>query len=88
MGGVLLEGGNFSQEELKSGRICFEREAIDGESKTLGVWVAELMIKQILLSFTSGSAKIEEACKHAKQQDLEYSKLWRELTAADRKDLV
>jgi hypothetical protein len=50
--------------------------------------VAELMIKQILLSFTSGPAKIEEACKHAKQQDLEYSKLWRELTAADRKDLV
>jgi hypothetical protein len=77
LGGVLLDGNHFSEEELKSGRVCFEAEAVGSESKTLGVWVAELLIKQILLSFTAGTGKIESACKHAREQEQEYSRLWR-----------
>ena len=49
------------------------------ESKTIGAWIAELLLKQILLSFATRGRAIEDVCKHMKEQEQEYSKLWREL---------
>lgn len=38
--GVFFDTTNFAEEELKNGKVLFEAEAVDVESKTIGAWIA------------------------------------------------